>query len=121
MRASAVRGGRLRRRERSGQALKAAGSDHQLQQLVGKQGQNSEHDVRVNLAVASHSDLPATEVILEPAVGPLDNGALLEPLRRGRVEGHSAPLARVGGDDWNLAQLATTLLDQFGVISGVHQ
>ena len=50
-------------------------------QLVDRQSQDAEHDVRENLRVAPDANVAAAKLVLKPRVDPLNRGPVVVPDR----------------------------------------
>jgi hypothetical protein len=97
------------------------GSANQLEQLVGKQGNDAKHEVEPDFPGAPHHDGATPKLFFQAAVKALCHRPFLVPGRlMGRQRDHLLPPA-VFVNDGDVSQAAAHLVDRFGIISRIHQ
>ena len=58
-----------------------------MEELVGEESEDAEHDVQMHLGMTAYPHLPPTKLVLKTGVDPLAYTALAVPARRRRVKG----------------------------------
>lgn len=95
-------------------------SSSQSHQLVGAQCQYAKHQLAHHLDGAFHHDVPAAELVLEPGVAALGDGAFPVTDRVGRFELVFDAAARIVVDQGNVTQAAGMLLHFHIAVGGIH-
>ena len=92
----------------------------QAHQLVDRQGQNAEHEVRHDLGGTPDAEGVAAELILEPGIAPLGHGALVVADGVGRLEFLLFAATRIVVNQRNMIQAAAVLMQFDAAIGGIH-
>src|SRR4030042_5689923 len=96
-------------------------SAYQLEQLVGEQGDDPKHQMKLDFRSAPHHDVACPETFFQAAVEPLRDGAfpVARRLMRGQGDNVLPPGASI--NDGDVPQAAADLIDGSGVKGRIHQ
>ena len=92
-------------------------SAHQLEQLVGKQCDDTKHEMKPDFLCSPNHDVGAAEVFLQPAVKPLRDRPFPVAGRLMRGQGNNIFPPRVPINDGDVSQAAAQLVDGLRIIS----
>ena len=93
----------------------------QPKQLIGKQDDNAEHQVKGYLAVPLDHDIAGTEVFFQPTVRPFRTRSNLVTLCFVRCHGDNILASSISIGNRDMAKLPAGLCNQLGVVGGIHQ
>ncbi len=92
----------------------------QSHQLIGRQRQDTEHQVPHDLGAALDPDVVSAELILEPRIAALGDGAFVVTDGISRFKRFLFALARIVIDQWDMAQAAAVLMQLEAAIGCIH-
>jgi hypothetical protein len=96
-------------------------SANQLEQLVGKQGNDAKHEMEPDFLGAPHHDVVTPKLFLQAAIKPLRHRAFLVSGRlMGRQRDNLSPPA-ILIDNGDVPQAAAHGVDRLGVVGRIHQ
>ena len=104
----------------SGENAGGAFSLSQSHQLIGRQGQDTEHQVPHDLGAALDPEGVTAELILEPRIAALGDGAFVVADRVGRLERLLQAAARIVVDQRDMAEATAVLMQFEAAIGGIH-